>query len=93
MTNHSGGKGDSYAWLIVTATGAYKQLHSTKFSKDRQFRYDFSALQPGSYRVRAFLLHEGEKTSDYVAVFRVNEDKTVALIPEKSKTKREESPA
>ena len=93
MTNHSGGKGDSYAWLIVTATGAYKQLHSTKFSKDCHFRYDFSALQPGSYRVRAFLLHEGEKTSDYVAVFRVNEDKTVALIPEKSKTKREESPA
>ena len=28
-----------------------------------------------------------------MAVFRVNEDKTVALIPEKSKTKPEEEPA
>lgn len=90
LTNHSGAEGDTYAWIILAASGAYKQLYATKFTADPKFRYDYADLQAGSYKLRAFLMHDGEKRKEDVAVFRVNEDKTVELLPIISKTKREE---
>ena len=88
LTNHSAG--DAYAWVILSASGKYEKLYGTKYTTDPQFSYDYSVLQPGTYKVRSFLRHDGEKISDDVAVFRVYEDKTVQLLPMASKTKREE---
>ena len=90
LTNRSGVVGDTYAWVILAASGKYEKLYGTKYTSDPQFCYDYSVLQPGTYKVRAFLRHDGEKISDDVAVFRVYEDKTVQLLPMASKTKREE---
>ena len=90
LTNHSGSDGDAYAWVILAASGKYEKLYATKYTTDPQFSYDYSVLQPGTYKVRSFLRHDGEKISDDVAVFRVYEDKTVQLLPMASKTKREE---
>lgn len=88
LTNHSAG--DAYAWVILAASGKYEKLYGTKYTSDPQFCYDYSVLHPGTYKVRAFLRHNGEKISDDVAVFRVYEDKTVQLLPMASKIKREE---
>lgn len=90
LTNHSGSDGDAYAWVILTAGGKYEKVYATKYTTDPQFSYDYSVLQPGTYKVRSFLRHDGEKISDDVAVFRVYEDKNVQLLPMASKTKREE---
>lgn len=78
FVNESGA--DTYAWVILPAVGKYQKLYGSKYTADPRFTYDFSSMEPGAYKVRAFLRRGGEKDSDDVAAVRVGEDHTVVLL-------------
>ncbi len=80
IINESGGAGDTYAWVILPAYGKYQKLYGTKYTSTPSFTYDFSSMQPGAYKVRAFLRHEGTKASDDVAAVRVDNANAVTLL-------------
>ena len=90
FTNRSGGDGATYAWVILPASGKYQKLYSSQYTSDPQFTYDFSALAPGKYKVRAFLMAGGAKESEDTAYLYVKQDKTVTLLYSLSTAKRED---
>ncbi len=89
FTNRSGGESEAFAWVILKATGRYAKLYSTKYTKTREFTYDFAGLDADAYKVRAFLRDKDTKISDDVALIRVSAEKQVTLVGAASKVVKE----
>ena len=89
FTNYSGGEGATYAWVILSSIGAYTKVYSTKYTKDTHFSFDFSTLEPGTYKVRAFIKQGEEKVSEDTAFLRVEPSLRVTFLEFASKAKKE----
>lgn len=89
FTNHSGGENATYAWVILSSIGAYTKVYSTKYTKDTHFSFDFSTLEPGTYKVRAFIKQGEEKVSEDTAFLRVEPSLRVTFLEFASKAKKE----
>lgn len=89
FTNHSGGEGATYAWVILSSIGAYTKVYSTNYSKDPCFSFDFATLEPGTYKVRAFVKKDGDKNSEDTAFLRVEPSLYVTFLEFASKAQKE----
>lgn len=67
----------TFAWSIIIIQDKYQSVYTTKYSKAKTFTYDFSTLEPKAYKLRAFELKEGKKTSQDVLYVNVRENKKI----------------
>ena len=72
--------GTLYAWVILYEGEEYRKVYASKYTTLNEFTYDFSLLEPASYKVRAFLKRGEKKTSADIAYISVNEEKKVKLL-------------
>ncbi len=73
--NNSGEKETAtYAWVILSYEDNAK-VFQTKYSKENIFRYNFSSLPKGLYRLKAFVVDAKGKQSEEVAVIESSKQK------------------